>query len=77
MTTKKTTKKTAAKRHVTKKEYDSITESYYRLKNKVYKLAESGKLTATAEKELRAFVKGLEKARGSVSWGKATNYAAG
>ena len=77
MATKKKTKKPATKRHLSKKEYDSITDSYYRLKNKVYKLAESGKLTATAEKELRTFIRGLEKARGSVSWPKATNYAAG
>lgn len=77
MATKKTTKKTATKRFVTKKEYDSIIDSYYRLKNKVYKLAESGKLNSTAEKEIRAFIKGLEKARGSASWAKATNYSAG
>lgn len=77
MATKKTTKKTAAKRHMTKKEYDSITDSYYRLKNKVYKLAESGKLTDRAEKELRAFIRGLEKARGNVNWQRATNYTAG
>lgn len=38
-TTKKTSQKKTAKRHVTKKEYDSITDSYYRLKKKVYKLA--------------------------------------
>lgn len=74
-TTKKTTKPT--KRFVTKKEYDSIVDSYYRLKNKVYRLAESGKLNPTAEKEMRAFIRALEKARGSVSFSKATNYAAG
>ena len=77
MITKKKTKKTPSKRFITKKEYDSITDSYYRLKNKVYKLAESGKLTDRAEKELRAFIRGLEKARSGVSWAKASNYAAG
>lgn len=77
MATTRNRKKTVTKRAVTKKEYDAITESYYRLKNKVYKLAESGKLNATAEKELRTFLRGLEKARGGVNWYKATNYAAG
>lgn len=74
MTTKK---KTTAKRFITKKEYDSIVDSYYRLKNKAYKLAESGKLNATAEKELRKFIRGLENARQGVSWAKASNYTAG
>ena len=77
MATTKKTKKTATKRFITKKEYDSIIDSYYRLKNKVYKMAESGKLNATAEKELRTFLRGLEKARSSASWAKASNYTAG
>lgn len=77
MATKKKTKKTPSKRFITKKEYDSITDSYYRLKNKVYKLSESDKLNDTAKRELKAFVRGLEKARSGVSWSKASNYAAG
>lgn len=77
--TKKTkrTKKAPAKRSITKKEYDSITNSYYRLKGMVYKMVESGKYTDEAEKQLRKFIKGLEKARTDVNWYRASNYAAG
>lgn len=77
MATTRKTKKTTSKRFITKKEYDSIIDSYYRLKNKVYKLSESDKLNDTAKREMKAFVRGLEKARASVSWSRASNYAAG
>ena len=70
-----TTKRT--KRFITKKEYDSITKNYYRLKNQIYRMVESGKFNATAEKELRTFLRGIDKARTSVSWPRATNYTAG
>ena len=76
-TTKKTSQKKTAKRHVTKKEYDSITDSYYRLKKKVYKLAENDNLYDGARSEMKSFVRALEKARSSVNWAKATNYTAG
>ena len=77
MATTKKTKKAPSKRYLTKKEYDSIAESYYRLKNKVYRLSENDKLNDTAKRELKAFVRALEKARQGVSWSKASNYAAG
>lgn len=77
MATKKKTKRTPSKRSITKKEYDSITNSYYRLKGMVYKMVESGKYTDEAEKQLRKFLKGLEKARSDVNWYRASNYAAG
>ena len=77
MATTKKTKKTTSKRFITKKEYDSIIDSYYRLKNKVYKLSESDKLNDTAKREMKAFIRGLEKARSSVSWTRASNYTAG
>lgn len=72
----RTTKK-PAKRSITKKEYDAITNSYYRLKGMVYKMVESGKYTDEAEKQLRKFIRGLEKARKDVNWYRASNYAAG
>ncbi len=75
-TTRKKTKKAPSKRFITKKEYDSIIESYFRLKNKVYKLSESDKLNDTAKRELKAFVRALDKARTSVRWSMASNYAA-
>ena len=49
---KKRTTKTPAKRSITKKEYDAITNSYYRLKGMVYKMVESGKYNEEAEKQL-------------------------
>lgn len=75
-TARKKTKKAPSKRFITKKEYDSIIESYFRLKNKVYKLSESDKLNDTAKRELKAFVRALEKARAGVNWSVASNYAA-
>lgn len=75
-TARKKTKKAPSKRFITKKEYDSIIESYFRLKNKVYKLSESDKLNDTAKRELKAFVRALEKARTGVNWSVASNYAA-
>ena len=78
MATKTTAKKTVkTKRSLSKKEYDAITTDYYRLKGRVYKLAESGKLNPEAEKYLRKFLKNLEKARADINWYRATNYAAG
>lgn len=74
---KKTTKKAAAKRFVTAKEYDDMENMYYRLKRKVYNLATSGKLNETAEEQMKKFNKALEKARSSVNWYRATNYARG
>lgn len=77
MATKKKTKKTVTKRFVTGKEYDAMENMYYRLKRKAYDLANSGKLTTTAEGEMKKFVKALEKARSSVNWYRATNYERG
>lgn len=74
---KKRTTKKPAKRSITKKEYDAITNSYYRLKGMVYKMVESGKYNDEAEKQLRKFIRGLEKARADVNWYRASNYAAG
>lgn len=72
-----TTKKTETKRFITPKEYDSITKSYYALKNKVYKLAHSGKLNKTAQEEINTFLRGIERSRANANWPKATNYKAG
>lgn len=77
MATTKKTKKTATKRFVTGKEYDDMENMYYRLKRKVYNLATSGKLNDTAEEQMKKFNKGLEKARSSVNWYRATNYERG
>ena len=74
MATKSKTNETPSKRFITKKEYNSITERYYRLKNKVYKLLESDEINATAKRELKTFVRALEKARTGVSWSKASSY---
>ena len=76
-TTKKTTKKSPAKRFVTAKEYDDMENMYYRLKRKAYDLANGGKLNETAQEQMKKFVKALEKARSSVNWYRATNYARG
>lgn len=73
-TTKKTTKKTVTKRFVTPKEYESIDKAFYALRGKAYYLAESGKLNSTAEKQLRLFVKGLDKAKRDTNWARATDY---
>lgn len=76
-TKKKTTKKAESKRYVTGKEYDAFEKKYYILKRAAYNLANSGKLNKTAEAEMKKFVKGLEKARASVNWYRATNYERG
>lgn len=67
----------STKKPLSGKQYDSITTSYYTLKNKVYKLVSSGKLSDTAQKELKKFMSGLEKARSNVNWYRATNYLRG
>jgi len=73
-TAKKTTKKTITKRFVTPKEYESIDKAFYALRGKVYHLAESGKLNSTAEKQLRVFIKGLDKAKRDTNWARATDF---
>lgn len=50
---------------------------YYRLKRKAYDLANGGKLNETAQEQMKKFVKALDKARSSVNWYRATNYARG
>lgn len=72
--TKKTSKKTTTKRFITPKGYEAFDKAFYALRGKAYYLAESGKLNSTSEKELRTFVKGLDKAKRDVNWARATNY---
>lgn len=76
-TAKKTAKKAVTKRPLSVKEYETITNKYYALKGYVFKLAESGKLHETPEKELRKFLRSLEKTRAAVNWPRATGYMAG
>ena len=73
-TTKKTTKKTAAKRFVSAKEYDAIKKKYYALTGPVYRLIESGKLNATAQGQLKMFHRAVQKAFDNTNWYRATNY---
>ena len=77
MTTKKTTKKPAAKRFVTGKEFDSFRKKYYALTTPIYNLLESGKLNPTAQGWLKKYYNGLKKAEKDMNWYRATNYERG
>ena len=76
-TSKKTTKKTPAKRFVTGKEYDSFKKKYYALRQPIYKLLESGKLNGEAQKHLNKLFLGLDKAWRDFNGYRATNYQRG